>query len=217
MQSQKNTSGTTRSAAGERVYDQVKRAASEGPPNTPKNGNEAAGAQYDAVEHATWLHALLSELPKLDITDKDSKICGKLLDTSLARPLTDKYTERGAVRREEEHENANVATTPEDSIFPKIGAPQGIPENETEYKGDGPSASRLKALLSTLDPLRCSQLADQDSGDSDGPSYTCESTDSMPSPATSLSEHDALYFAFEDMSNAISATTGMVLINGQSR
>ncbi|KAF1729934.1 hypothetical protein CRV24_010478 [Beauveria bassiana] len=211
-----------RSVPGERAYDHVKRAASEGPPNTPKNGNEAAGAQYDVVEHATQLHALLSELPKLDITDKDSKICGELLYTSLARSLTDKYTERGAVRREEEHENANVAATPEDSILPKIGAPQGIPENETEevtsrYKGDGPSASRLKALLSTLDPLRCSQLADQDSGDSDGSSCTCESTDSTPSPATSLSEHDALYFAFEDMSNAFPATTGMVLIDGQSR
>ncbi|KAH8715384.1 hypothetical protein HC256_004210 [Beauveria bassiana] len=217
-----STSGTTRSAAGERVYDHVKRAVSEGPPNTPKNGNEAAGAQYDVADHATQLHALLSELPNLDITDKGSKICGELLGTSLALPLMDKYIERGAVRREEKHENANVAATPEDSIFPKIGAPQGIPENEIEEitsrnKGNGPSASRLKALLSTLDPLRCSQLADQDSGDSDGPSCTCESTDSMPSPATSLSELDALYSAFADMSNAIPATTGMVLIDGQSR
>lgn len=99
---------------------------------------------------------------------------------------------------------------------------QGTPENETEeatsrHNGDGPSASRLTALLSELQHLRCWPSPDQDSGDSDGPLCTCESTDSMPSPATSLSEHDALYFAFEDMSNAISATAGMVLINEQSR
>lgn len=85
---------------------------------------------------------------------------------------------------------------------------QGIPENETEeitsrYKGDGPSAS---------------QLADQISGDGDGSSCTCESTDSMPSPATPLSEHDAEYFVFPaDLSDAISATTGMALIDEQSR
>ncbi|KAK8142957.1 hypothetical protein G3M48_007926 [Beauveria asiatica] len=108
MQSQNNTSGTM-----------VKRAASEGLPNTPKNGNEAAGAQYNVVEHATQLHALLSGLPKLDITDKDSNICGGLLDISLARPLTDKYTERGAVHCEKEHDNANVAATPEGSIIPR--------------------------------------------------------------------------------------------------
>ncbi|KAM3549490.1 hypothetical protein BBAD15_g2650 [Beauveria bassiana D1-5] len=140
------------------------------------------------------------------------------LATSLSPPPTDKDTERGAVHREQEH-NAKVAATPEGSISPET--PRGTSEYDIEEatlrrNGDGLSASRLTALLSELQRLRCSP-ADQDSGDSDGPFYTCESTDSMPSSATSLSEYDALYFAFEDMANAIPATTGMVLINGQSR
>ncbi|KAM3497971.1 hypothetical protein MY10362_008694 [Beauveria mimosiformis] len=98
--------GATHSTAGQQVYDHAKRAtspagsASEGPPNTPQNGNEAAGAQYDVVEHATQLH----ELPKLDITDKDSKIRGELLNASLTHPSTNKN---------------GVVATPEGSISPE--------------------------------------------------------------------------------------------------
>ncbi|OAA60899.1 hypothetical protein LEL_10778 [Akanthomyces lecanii RCEF 1005] len=174
----------------------------EGPSNTLKNENDAAGAHNDVANHATRLKALMARLPKLEIADKD--------------------TGRGAVHCEQEHDHANVAATPEYSIFPKIEAPLGIPENETEQRisrseGDGLSASRLKALLSTLASLRCPQLADRDSDDSDGPPRTGESTGPMTSPSTSPSlEHDAVYFGLEDfpedLLDSISATAGMKLI-----
>ncbi|EJP62045.1 uncharacterized protein BBA_08969 [Beauveria bassiana ARSEF 2860] len=156
--------GATQSAAGEQVYDDAKRAtspadsASEGPPGTPKNGNEAAGAQNEVVEHAT----------------------------------------------------------PEGSISPETPPNNGSEEATSQRNGDRPNASRLTAL--ELQPLRCSPSADQDSGASDGPPCTCESTDSMPSTATSLSEHDAVFLVFPvDLSDAIPATSGMELMDEQSR
>ncbi|KAJ4146936.1 hypothetical protein LMH87_001490 [Akanthomyces muscarius] len=194
---------TVVAAVGEQIHDRAKRDTSPagstsegGHSNTLRNESDVADAHNDAANHATRLKTLLARLPKLEIADKD--------------------TGRGAVHCEQEHDHANVAATPEDSIFPKIEAPPGIPENETEeiisrFKGDGPSASRLKVLLSTLDP------ADQDSDDSDGPPRTGESTGPMTSPSTSPSlEHDAVYFGLEDfpedLLDSISATAGMKLI-----
>ncbi|KAM3524617.1 hypothetical protein MY4038_007675 [Beauveria bassiana] len=130
--------GATHAAASRQVYDHAKRAASptgsasEGPPSklpstltyvtelriqdTPKCGNEAADAQDDVVEHATQLRAPLSELPILNIADKDSKMHGGLLDASLSPPTTKNKGERGALHCEKEHNNANAAATPEGSI-----------------------------------------------------------------------------------------------------
>ncbi|KAK8142949.1 hypothetical protein G3M48_007918 [Beauveria asiatica] len=71
MQPEKNTSGTMRSAPGERENDHVKRAtspagsASEGPANAPKNEKEADGAQSDVAKHASRSkHASVSLLPE---------------------------------------------------------------------------------------------------------------------------------------------------------
>ncbi|EJP62003.1 uncharacterized protein BBA_09051 [Beauveria bassiana ARSEF 2860] len=170
---------------------------------TPKTKNEVAGAQNAVAEHATPSGVTPSGLPKLAIVDRNGKIGGEPSDASLSPPPTDKDGERGALHREKEHGDANVAATPEGSISPKTTL--GTPENETEeatsrHNGDGPSASRLTTLLSELQPLRCSPSADQDSEDSDGPPRTRESTISMPSSSTSPpSDRDVVYVGFQPL------------------
>ncbi|KAM3541869.1 hypothetical protein ARSEF1564_005237 [Beauveria bassiana] len=75
--------GTTHSAAGEKVYDHAKRAASpagsasQGPPNTPAAEDEAAEAQND----------LLSSLSKLAVPARDSQKCSESSDASSLRAL----------------------------------------------------------------------------------------------------------------------------------
>ncbi|KGQ04677.1 hypothetical protein BBAD15_g10078 [Beauveria bassiana D1-5] len=81
--------GTTRSAAGDQVYDHAKRAtspagsASEGSSSTPENEREAAGAQNDVDERATRLIALLSRFAGKcpPHTDEDSEKSDALSDS----------------------------------------------------------------------------------------------------------------------------------------
>ncbi|KAM3562663.1 hypothetical protein MY1884_001688 [Beauveria asiatica] len=80
--------GATQSAAGEQVYDDAKRATS--PAGTPKNGNEAAGAQNEVVEHATPEGSISPETPLMDLSDAIPATSGmELMDEQSRQALVE--------------------------------------------------------------------------------------------------------------------------------